>query len=288
MAGLAAAVDAQAKINLYLKVGARDASGYHPLETVFVRLDLADSIEIDADNEDRQLECAGADLGDPHSNLAWRAAEAFSSATKWDTGWKIRLVKKIPVGAGLGGGSADAAAVLHAMNLLAPEPLSQRKLEALALSLGADIPFLISNSTTALARGYGEVLTPIPALPPRFVALAIPGFGVATRDAYAWLDESNREPSINEEIQDFSWAALDQRVHNDFEPAVADHHAEIPVLRQAMLDAGASAAAMTGSGSVVFGLFDSEGAMNDISLPRGASLVHTRTAARVVQPIRIG
>jgi 4-diphosphocytidyl-2-C-methyl-D-erythritol kinase len=197
-------------------------------------------------------------------------------------------VKKIPVGAGLGGGSADAAAVLRAMNLLAPEPLSQRKLEALALSLGADIPFLISNSTTALARGYGEVLTPIPALPPRFVALAIPDFAVATRDAYAWLDESNREPSINQELEDFSWAALDQRVHNDFEAIVAEHHPEIPVLRQAMLDAGAPAAAMTGSGSVVYGLFDSESSMSDISLPRGASLVRTRTAARVVQPIRIG
>ena len=136
-------VVAQAKVNLFLRILAREASGHHQLETLFQRLELGDDVRVRVGVPGRSLDCGGADdLGPTARNLAWRAAQVYHEATGWPDGWAIEIEKRIPVGGGLGGGSADAGAVLRCLNALAPRPLSAGGLLALAAPLGAAVPFL--------------------------------------------------------------------------------------------------------------------------------------------------
>jgi 4-diphosphocytidyl-2-C-methyl-D-erythritol kinase len=162
-----ARVSAQAKINLILRVLAREASGYHSIESVFLRLDLADQVTVRI-APGRTLDCHGATLptaglGPMERNLAFRAAVAYAEAVGWPSGFSIDVDKRIPVGAGLGGGSADAGAVLRALDALSPTPLGSRLVE-LATPLGADVPFMTIDSPMALAWGRGERLFPLHAL----------------------------------------------------------------------------------------------------------------------------
>jgi 4-diphosphocytidyl-2-C-methyl-D-erythritol kinase len=182
-------VVAQAKINLFLRILAREASGYHQLETLFQRLELGDDVRVRVDVEGRSLDCSRADLGPVERNLAWRAAEAYQAATGWPGGWAIEIEKRIPVGGGLGGGSADAGAVLRCLNALAPHPLSAGELLALAAPLGADVPVLTTEAPLALAWGRGERMLALPPLPARRVHLALFGDGVSTAEAYGALPE---------------------------------------------------------------------------------------------------
>ena len=255
----AARVLAQAKINLGLRVLAREAGGYHQIETLFARLALADHVEVRITDGARSLDVTGADLGPVEKNLAWRAALAFVNATGWPPGFAITVDKKIPVGAGLGGGSADAGAVLRALNTLSPHPLTEGALLRLAAPLGADVPFLTSTAALALAWGRGERLLRLPPLPPRSVALVQPGFSVSTGEAYAWLDaargDSTPEPHLTGAERFASWDAVAPLTANDVEPVIAARHAGLPGIVEALHSAGASIARMTGSGSTVYGIF---------------------------------
>ena len=163
----AARVAAQAKINLRLRILAREVSGYHQLETLFLRLALADDVLVRATEGPRSLDVAGdVDarlLGATERNLAWRAADAYAEAAGWPAGFSIELTKRIPVGGGLGGGSADAGAVLRALDAIAPSPVGEPALLAIAARLGADVAFLASASTYALAWGRGERMLHLPA-----------------------------------------------------------------------------------------------------------------------------
>ena len=156
-----ARVEAQAKLNLFLKVLAREDSGFHQIETLFCRLALADTLTVRVTASGRTLECSGerlpaGGLGPPDANLAWRAAAIYAEETGFPPGFEIAIEKRIPVGGGLGGGSADAGAVLRALNALNPSPLPPRDLLRLAAALGADVPFLTQDSApTALAWGRG-------------------------------------------------------------------------------------------------------------------------------------
>src|SRR5438874_6520783 len=190
-----ARVSAQAKINLLLRVGARDRTGYHAISTWFLRLDLADGITVRVGGNIRGIEVAGpllpsGGLGPAEKNLAYRAAVAYAERSGWPRGFSIEVTKNIPVGGGLGGGSADAGAVLRALDALAAEPLGHQGLAELAASLGSDVPFLTSEFIAAFGTGRGEKLQPIDPLPAREVLLVMPGFSVSTADAYRWLDES--------------------------------------------------------------------------------------------------
>ena len=156
MSARAARVAAQAKINLGLRVLARETSGYHGIETVFQRLALADDVRVRITDGPRTLDTRGADVGPTEKNLAWRAALAMHAATGWPAGFAITIEKRIPVGAGLGGGSADAGAVLRALNALAPHPVSELELMRIAAPLGADVPFLTGTASLAMAWGRGE------------------------------------------------------------------------------------------------------------------------------------
>src|SRR6185503_5044326 len=189
-----ARVAAQAKVNLVLRVGPRRDDGFHDLITMFQLLDLADEIVVRIGGAGRTLHVAGqhlpeAGLGPTEKNLAYRAAMAYTERAKWPTGFSIELFKNIPAGGGLGGGSSDAGAVLRALDTLNETPLGPSVLETLAATLGSDVPFFVSGSACAFGAGRGEEVAGLDPLPARDVVLAIPPFGVATADAYRWLDE---------------------------------------------------------------------------------------------------
>ena len=277
----AARIAAQGKINLGLRVLAREASGYHQLETVFARLALADIIEVRITDGERKLDVKGGDTGPLDKNLALRGALAFISATGWPPGFSISLQKNIPIGAGLGGGSADAGAVLRALNALAPHPVGESELLRIAAPLGADVPFLTSSAALALAWGRGERLLRLPPLPSRHVALVQPGFTVSTADAYAWLDAARNATPVSPHLvgaeQFASWESLAPFTENDFEPGVVE----------SLRSAGASIARMTGSGSTVYGVFTLKPDAKALGARVPGTVIVTSTAQTVAEVERI-
>src|SRR5690606_6718842 len=176
--------EAPAKVNLRLVVLAREASGFHQLETIFCAIDLADTITAQRAEPGIELEVVGARLGEPQENLVWRAASAFFRTSGIAGGARLRLDKRIPVGAGLGGGSSDAASTLHALNALYGRPLGPRSILELAAELGSDVPFFAAGRPFALAWGRGGRLLPFPALPPAPTVVGVPDFSIATVYAY--------------------------------------------------------------------------------------------------------
>jgi 4-diphosphocytidyl-2-C-methyl-D-erythritol kinase len=304
----AATVRAQAKINLFLKVVGRDASGYHHLETLFCRIALADIVSVRLTPTSRSLDCSGPQLpagglGTVAKNLAWRAAVAYADAARWPSGFAIEIDKYIPVSAGLGGGSADAGAVLRALNALSSRPLAGAELQQIARTLGADVPFLTqAEAHAALAFGRGDEWRAIRPLPERDCILAIPAVGVATSAAYAWLDQARGwtdcvvpTPAGDAGYPDaFSWDNVRGSAHNDFEdvvfaavPEVAEARRFLSGVVERVDDTGF--ARMSGSGSAIFGILAGGGpapARLDPA-PHGIRTILTRSAARVesVQPI---
>lgn len=282
-----ARVTAQAKINLLLRVLARESSGYHSIETVMLRLDLGDHVCVRLASG-RALDVAGSamprdGLGPVEKNLAFRAASAYAGATGWPAGFAIEIEKRIPVGGGLGGGSADAGAVLRALDALSPNPLGSRLVE-LATPLGADVPFMTIESPMALAWGRGERLFPVRALESRQVVLAIPDFAVATADAYAWLssDRGAYAPAAAVLAPESlaTWESIAPLAMNDFEHVVARRHPVIDRLVQRLDEMGALLAMMSGSGSTVVGIF-SEPADPASARISGVDTLETRTSERV-------
>jgi 4-diphosphocytidyl-2-C-methyl-D-erythritol kinase len=293
MSDRAARVLAQAKINVFLHVYGPRPDGYHELLTLFQRLDLADEITIRAssDTPSRSLDVTGPrmpaeGLGPATSNLAYRAAAEFHERTGWPRGFEIGLTKNIPVGGGLGGGSADAAAVLRALNAMAPAPLDDAALHDLAASLGSDVPFLASERVAAIAAGRGEMLEPAwVRLRSADVLLVVPSFSIGTADAYRWLRESGHyfgddKPRPRELPSASRWKAMD--LGNTFEPVIEDRHPELRNYREQLGKAGATIARMSGSGSTVFGLFES-GVPVERQPAIDALVIRTRTAEHVVQ-----
>lgn len=289
MSATAASVEAQAKVNLRLCVLAREASGYHQLESLFLRIDLADSVRVATDTARRELSCPGLDLPQ-EQNLAYRAALAFTEAAGWPTGFHINIEKRIPAGGGLGGGSADAGAVLRALNALAPTPLAADVLNTVALRLGADVPFLTMDAPFALGFGRGERLLALRPLPAREILLALPPFGVETKAAFSWYADATtgqppRAPApITLDDLD-RWDRLVPLAVNDLEAVVVARHPEIGRCVDAFQDAGAKLARMSGSGSTAFGVFDRRLA-REPAVPTGTRLVHTRSLTSVA-PVKL-
>jgi 4-diphosphocytidyl-2-C-methyl-D-erythritol kinase len=285
---------AQAKLNLHLRVLAREASGYHSLETIFHRIDLADDIVVTVTSGERTLDVTGGETGPVESNLAYRAAVAYSDHAGWPVGFRIELEKKIPVGAGLGGGSADAAAVLRALNSLSPEPIPAPGLLYLASQLGADVPFLASESVMAVAWGRGERMLDLAPLPRRDLLLMTPEFSVSTADAYRWLDEDRDGqplpviPLLIDRVALTTWDQISSFARNDFEPVVIARHPRLEGYLSALRDSRASFVAMTGSGSTIFGVLDYPAQFAGIPVEHRAQVITTRTSIDVVQPLREG
>jgi len=286
----AARVAAHAKLNLLLDVHDRRDDGYHDIATWFVRLALGDDVVVRVRPGGRSIDCRGADVGPPERNLALRAADAYAQASGWPAGFAIEVDKRIPVGGGLGGGSADAAAVLRALDALAPEPLGSRRLAEVGGRLGSDVPYLVSPHPAAFALGRGEQLVALPSLGEKPVALVCPPFGVATADAYAWLDADRAAAGWRMTASGYgnfrAWTTAPATVRNDLEAPVSRRHPEIARYIQALRDAGARSAGMSGSGSTVFGVFDAAPDAEMLARAVLAPVVMTHTLARI-DPVRL-
>jgi 4-diphosphocytidyl-2-C-methyl-D-erythritol kinase len=280
-------VRAHAKVNLDLRVLGVRPDGYHELRTVFQAIELHDTLVCSDTPGPFTLKCRTAGVPLDDSNLVWKAAAALWTAL--GRGGEIRdalvhIEKKIPVESGLGGGSADAAAALMAFGRMwggAPITL----LREVGATIGADVPFFLSGGT-ALGLGRGEEIYPLVDLPPHFVVIVRPPFGVSTAEAYAWYDEDRtagyRE---NRELQQLPvpWPSRAAQMVNDLEPPVLRRHQEISGLKAQLRELGATAAAMSGSGSAVFGLFRGRAAAARAVKPlsrNGAKALVTRTLTR--------
>jgi 4-diphosphocytidyl-2-C-methyl-D-erythritol kinase len=276
-----------------LRVLARDTTGFHQIETVFGRIALADDVAVRLTAHGRTLDCRGADIGRTEDNLAYRAAAAYAAGRGgWPRGFAIEIDKRIPVGGGLGGGSADAGAVLRILRALDPAPPADATLLALAAALGADVPFLTLDDPLALAWGRGDRLLPLPALPPRPLLLAIPLVRVATHEAYAWLDAADaldRGP-LELPCGGFAdWDAVEPFLGNAFEGPVVAHRAEIGAVLAALRRLPGIAprhVLLSGSGSAVYALLDGEPAAVPPAI-EGATMLVTSTVARVAGVERI-
>lgn len=285
-------VSAPAKVNLRLRILAREESGFHQLETIFLRLELADVVRVRR-ARGHSLDVRGdvaAALGPVEKNLAWRAARAYADATGMRDGWAIELDKHIPVGGGLGGGSADAGAVLRALDAMSPHALGEPRLLALAAALGADVPFLTGTHACALGWGRGERLLALEPPESRPVVLLVPVFAVNTAEAYGWLrDGAAPQPGESVGILDPSslatWAGLAAVATNDFQTVVAARHPVVSSLVRALADAGCAPAMMSGSGSVVFGVLP-EGKSRAPQVNEPCAVLLTRSATRV-EPVSV-
>jgi len=251
---------ANAKINLGLRIVGRRENGLHLLHTLFQEIDFGDDVTLTNRPKLKViLEVPGPAAGGvptDESNLCLRAARLFKARVGAGQGVHIRLEKRIPVGAGLGGGSSDAAAVLRGLSELWEAGLSAMELEKLALRLGADVPFFIRGGLQ-LGEGIGEVLTPLERELPCTVVLVIPPFGVDTAWAYgqfASRSDFPAPPAFDELIarDPITWEAFT----NDFEEVVFPRYGQLAEIKRGLLEAGAVYASLSGSGSVVVGLFE--------------------------------
>jgi 4-diphosphocytidyl-2-C-methyl-D-erythritol kinase len=287
---------AQAKINLALRVLGPESDGFHAIETVFLRLELGDDVELRTTNGKRSLKCYEMRDWPAEANLGFRAATLYADETGWPKGFEIEIVKNIPVGGGLGGGSADAAGVLRILNGLAPKPVSEEALLNLAGSLGSDVPFLASDYAMAMAWGRGDRLLRLDPLPSRDVQLFFPPYGIDTGEAYALLDESrgnaaNQNPELTTEMF-ADWDSAARNSVNDFEPVIRPRWGEIDTLLSRGEQFGLFYR-MSGSGSTVFKVtgvttrpIESKASLPPMVVPPGTRSLITRTSTSVV-PIEL-
>ncbi|MCF6291074.1 MAG: 4-(cytidine 5'-diphospho)-2-C-methyl-D-erythritol kinase [Desulfobacterales bacterium] len=258
-------VHAPAKINLVLTVKGRRPDGYHEIDTLMQKLELADRLRLRVIDRGIRLRCPGTDLPENGDNLVFRAARAFLDAAGLSSGIDIVLHKRIPVAAGLGGGSSDAAAVLTGLNTLFAAGLDHETLHGLGRSLGADVPFFVAGYVAARATGIGDRLVEASSLDRCSVVLVSPGFPVSTRWVYENLALTTRDnPYIlarNCETTSRNVskpANLPIELSNDLEGVTIRRFPVIAQIKQQVLQAGAEGVLMSGSGPTVFGLFCGE------------------------------
>ncbi len=270
-------VRACAKINLTLRVLGIRADGYHELRTTFQSLALHDTLTFSAVPGPFRIISSDPDCPADQTNLVWKAA-----ARLWSTagrrggpdGVTVRVTKRVPVQAGLGGGSSDAAAALRALSVLWRLDLADEVLENVGRDLGADVAFFLTGGTV-LGVERGDLLFPLVDMPRAWIVLARPDFGVSTKDAYAWWDAAWRAaggagsggPAAGRSSRKDEWT-------NDLQGPVAERHPRLLRLVRALRRNGAQFAAMSGSGSAVFGLFGDR-----TSAARAAAAVTSRTVS---------
>ncbi len=269
------AARAPAKVNLFLRVLARETDGFHGIETLFCRISLADDIEAARREEPGvTLDAGGAELGPAADNLAVRAARLVLEATGNRFGVHLRLVKRIPVRAGLGGGSSDAAAALVATNALARNAIPRHELLQLAARLGSDVPFFLSGAPLALGWGHGERLLRLPPLPAAPALLLTPPVPIATPDAYAWIDEARphglRRGAVALELDGLrTWGDIGRMAGNDFESAVFGRHGQVRAAFEALAGTHPLVCRMSGSGSTLFAVYRSARDRDDAAMMLG-------------------
>ena len=266
-------IDAPAKLNLRLRVLAREESGYHSLETLFCAISLCDEIAVSRAGAEVDLQVEGsAPTGEPEQNLVVRAARRYLLETRdarpetgREEGIRIRLVKRIPAAAGLGGGSSDAAATLRALNALSDVPADPGDLLRWGADLGSDVPFFLCGSALAWGWSRGENLLALPPLPARPVLVAHPRVGYPTADAFQRLAALRgagfrAAPAVIELHELREWAAVARLAMNDFEQPAIEAVPRLAGALAALREAGAFIALLAGSGASVFGVFQSPAA----------------------------
>jgi len=276
-------VSAYAKINLSLRVLGVRPDGYHELRTIFQSIALHDTLTARVRRGPFALQCDDPACPADETNLVWRAAErvwAASGRRGTTRGVEVRLAKRIPLQAGLGGGSSDAAAALRLFGSL--WRVSEPSLREIAASLGADVPYFLEGGTV-LGLDRGDLLYPLLDHPAAWVTLVVPPFGVSTADAYRWWDETGGSKRTRPTDVGRTLLGPPEDLQNDLERPVAAHHPEIARIVGALQKAGAFHAAMSGSGSAVFGLFsrrpDAERATRALQ-KKGVRALLTRTVNR--------
>lgn len=261
---------AYAKLNLTLDVFARRDDGYHDLQSIFQTVSLHDDVTVIVQSLTAwNVTCCwaepagrgGADaLPVGRDNLAWRAAECFFAAVGCDPmGLEIRIQKRIPMQAGLAGGSADAAAVLRALNRQYGSPFSLEALAELGEKVGSDVPFCVLGGTV-LVEGRGERLTRLPDAPEMQIVICKPEFSISTPALFHALDGEQvvQRPDLaamQRALKQANIRAIGRQLCNVFSPLVSREHSELDEIRQIMAACGAVGAQMTGTGSAVFGIF---------------------------------
>ena len=243
-------VSAHAKINFYLEITGKRSDGYHTLSIVFQTISLSDTLTFRP--ADRlSLTCSDSALPTDESNLVMRAAVRIQKELKERRGARIHLKKVIPMGAGLGGGSSDAAAVLRNLPKLWGRRIGEPALRRLAVELGADVPFFLKGGLCS-ATGIGEKLKRLPSISRKWLVLVYPGFGVSTREAYAKVKLPFAGPQARR-----STGSLNH-LFNRFEQLIFPDHPELVQLKNRLLELGVTAALMSGSGSAIFGIMPSQ------------------------------
>lgn len=272
--------NAFAKLNLTLDIFPRREDGYHPLQTVMQTVSLCDDVTISVCGGSRSLTCEwkqgfeGRELPQGVNNLCWKAADAFFARVgKEPEGLSIQIRKRIPMEAGLAGGSSDAAAVLRGLNTLMGEPLDPFTLAEIGAEVGSDVPFCVLSGT-ALCEGRGEKVTLLPPAPKLLIVLCKPNFGISTKALYEKIDSEDitDRPENDAMVNAICTGNIPQigaLLKNTFEPLAMRDHPEIETIKNTMIFCGALGAQMTGSGSAVFGIFakkeDAEAAAQALS-----------------------
>jgi 4-diphosphocytidyl-2-C-methyl-D-erythritol kinase len=284
------AVACHAKLNLFLRVLAREEDGYHSLETLFCLLDLADRlVVVRREQPGATIEVTGADVGPPRDNLALRAAQLVLEATGHRFGVHLELTKHIPVRAGLGGGSSDAAAALLAVNRLAGDAVPRHELLQFAARLGSDVPFLLSGAALALGWGRGERLMRLAPLPEAPVLLLAPPVQVSTAEAYRWVDHARhglgRRGAVALEAGALaSWGDIGRMAGNDFESPVFARHPEVRQAFEALVATRPTVCRMTGSGSTLFAIYRSDRDRDDAAMILGRKYGAVTSARTLAAP----
>jgi 4-diphosphocytidyl-2-C-methyl-D-erythritol kinase len=276
-----------AKVNLDLRILGLRPDGYHDLRTIFQSLALADIVTVKLRPGRFEVRCDDPAVPTDRRNLVWKAASLLWRTARRRRGEPqgvcVTLQKRVPAEAGLGGASADAAVTLLALNRLWKLGLDTVTLARIGAGLGADVPFFLAGGT-ALGLGRGDDIYPLTDLPKAYVVLIKPGFGVSTVEAYEWYDEEpKRRRETPSRPRPVGWPPWASALCNELEAPVVRHHPTIGRIRQALFDAGAIHAAMSGSGSAVYGLFERAEAARrtarDLARP-GWFVLATRTLNR--------
>ncbi len=249
-----------AKINLHLRITASRDDGYHELESFMVPIGIYDEITISRSQTSIHTTCPTNPELNGESNLAHKAALAWLEATGEKTGLRIEISKKIPVQAGLGGGSSDAAATLTALQKLGEKPLSDKQLHEIALQLGADVPFFL-DPLPRVVRGVGEILGPRQFPEPFYLVIAYAPQGLSTRKVFENLiiPLTFKHISVNDEPpRKWGFEQLERLMKNDLQPTAERLYPDIARVQKELKDAGASNSSLTGSGPSVFSIFADE------------------------------
>ena len=248
-----------AKINLFLQVTGKRPDGYHALFSLMCCVSLFDKISLQFDADKIEIDSSHPQMPRDDANLAYKAADLFFKTSKITAGVKVCIQKNIPVAAGLGGGSSNAASVLLGLNDHYGQPLSRHQLITLGLKLGADVPFLL-HQKPALASGVGEKLEAYTAWLPDIVVIVYPGFAVSTAAVFQNLNLrlTNCKKKITRAILKKSGYQIPTHLCNDLETVTESQYPEIKSIKKQLVQLGALGALMSGSGPTVFGLFSDQ------------------------------